>query len=144
MNKSSPFALVPAWGMVPLRLGVGLIFVMHGYQKLFLMGLSGTTGFMDSLGIPAPQIAAVMVTALELLGGLALIAGCLTRWVALLLAGDMVVAILTVKLQGGFFAPRGAEFELTLLAAALTLAAMGAGGFSIDAARAATPRSKDA
>jgi putative oxidoreductase len=99
---------------------------------------------MAGVGIPAPQVAAVLVTALELLGGLALIAGFLTRWVALLLAVDMAVAILTVKLKGGFFAPQGVEFELTLLAALLTLAATGAGGFSVDAARAAKARSAGA
>lgn len=141
MNRSSLFSRAPDWGMLPLRLALGLVFLMHGYQKLFVFGLDGTTGFMAGLGIPAPQIAAILVTALELLGGLALIVGLLTRWVALLLAADMAVAILVVKLKGGFFSPQGVEFELILLAAAFTLAAMGPGGFSIDAARAAGSRS---
>jgi putative oxidoreductase len=141
VNRSSPFALVPDWGMVPLRLGAGIVFVMHGYQKLFIFGIDGTTNFMAGVGIPAPQVAAVLVTALELLGGLALIVGLFTKWSALLLAGDMAVAVLAVKLKGGFFAPQGAELELTLLAALLTLAAMGPGGFSLDAARAAKRRS---
>lgn len=114
---------------------------MHGYQKLFIFGIDGATNFMAGVGIPAPQVAAVLVTALELLGGLALVLGLFTRWTALLLAGDMAVAVLAVKLKGGFFAPQGAEFELTLLAALLTLAAMGPGGFSIDAIRAAKRRS---
>jgi uncharacterized membrane protein YphA (DoxX/SURF4 family) len=53
--------------------------------------------------------------------------------VAALLAIDMAVAILTARMDGGFFAPSGFEFELTLLGACLTLAVMGAGGFSLDA-----------
>jgi len=127
--------LVPAWGMLPLRLVVGLVFVMHGGQKLFVMKLAGVTAFFTSLGIPLAGLAAPVVTAVEVLGGLALILGAYTSWAALLLAVNMTVAILVVKLSGGFFAPGGVEFELTLLAAALSLAALGAGGYSWDAAR---------
>lgn len=144
VNRSSPFSRVPDWAMVPLRLGVGLVFLMHGYQKLFVFGIDGTTSFMAGVGVPAPKVAAVLITALELLGGLALIAGFLTRWVALLLAADMAVAILAVKLTGGFFAPQGFELEFTLLVALLTLAATGPGGFSVDATRAAIARSAGA
>jgi putative oxidoreductase len=128
---SSAFASAPSWGMLPLRLVVGIVFFMHGWLKLTSFGIEGTTNFMASLGIPLPAVAAVAVTALEILGGLALIVGVLTRWVSLLFAIDMLVAILTVKLRGGFFAPDGMELELTLLAASLTLAAMGAGGFAL-------------
>lgn len=128
---SSAFATAPSWGMLPLRLVVGVVFFMHGWLKLMSFGIAGTTAFMANLGIPLPAVAAVAVTALEILGGLALIVGVLTRWVALLFAIDMLVAILTVKLRGGFFAPDGMELELTLLAASLTLAAMGAGGFAL-------------
>ena len=105
MNRFSPFSRAPDWGMVPLRLVLGLVFLMHGYQKLFVFGLDGTTSFMSGIGIPAPQIAAILVTGLELVGGLALIVGLLSRLVALLLAANMTVAILVVKLKGGFFSP---------------------------------------
>lgn len=109
-------------GLLPLRLVIALVFLMHGGQKLFVYGIAGTTGAMHGMGIPLPQVAAVVVTAVELLGGLAILAGFFTRWAALLLVVDMAVAILAVKLPGGFFAPAGVEFELTLLAGALTLA----------------------
>lgn len=130
MDRASLVA--PAWGMVPLRVVVGLVFLMHGSQKL-VNGLASTAAFFDSIGIPIAQGAAALVTALEILGGVALILGWFTRLVAALLAIDMAVAILTARLGGGFFVPNGFEFELTLLGACLTLAVMGAGGFSLDA-----------
>lgn len=129
MDRTSFVA--PAWGMVPLRVVIGLVFLMHGSQKL--LSLTSTATFFDSIGIPIAQVAAALVTALEILGGVALILGWFTRVVAALLAIDMAVAILTARMEGGFFAPSGFEFELTLLGACLTLAVMGAGGFSLDA-----------
>jgi putative oxidoreductase len=125
----------PAWGILPLRLVVGLVFIVHGGQKLFGFGLAGTAGFLGSLGIPLPMVAATVVIAVELLGGLALLAGAAARIAALALAGDMLVAILTVHARQGFFVPHGVEFVLTLLGACLTLAALGAGAFSVDGAR---------
>ena len=129
MDRTSFVA--PAWGMVPLRVVIGLVFLMHGSQKL--LNLNSTAAFFDSIGIPIAQVAAALVTAVEILGGVALILGWFTRVVAALLAIDMAVAILTARMDGGFFAPSGFEFELTLLGACLTLAVMGAGGFSLDA-----------
>jgi putative oxidoreductase len=113
------------WGLVPLRLVVGLVFVVHGAQKLFVFGLGGAAGFMAKVGIPLPFVAAVVVMAVEILGGLALILGLGTRVAAALLAFEMLVAILTVRLKMGFVG--GYEFELTLLAASLSLALLGAG-----------------
>ena len=125
-------APLEGWGLVPLRVAVGVVFLMHGGQKLFVYGLAGTAGAMTDMGIPLPQVAAIVVTAVEVLGGLAILLGLFARWAGLLLAIDMAVAILAVRLKGGFFAPRGFEFEFTLLGAALTLAALGAGGVSLD------------
>lgn len=120
------------WGMVPLRLVVGLVFIMHGGMKLFSFGFSGTTAFMHQVGIPLPAVAGVVVMFVELLGGIALVVGLFTRWASLLLAVDMLVVILKVRLHGGFFAPNGFEHELTLLGAVLTLAMLGAGAVSLD------------
>jgi putative oxidoreductase len=125
----------PGWGVLPLRLVIGLVFVMHGAQKLFGFGLAGTAGFLGSLGIPLPTVAAAVLIAVELLGGLALILGAGTRYVAAALAVEMLVALLTVHLRAGFFVPDGMEFVLTLLAGCLTLVALGAGPWSVDAAR---------
>ena len=129
MNQATAAALA-RWGMLPLRIVVGLVFLMHGGQKLFVFGLSGTAGAMTQMGIPLPGLAAVVVTFVELLGGLAILTGLFTRWAGVLLAIDMAVALLKVRLGAGFIG--GYELELTLLGAALTFAAVGAGGVSVD------------
>ena len=117
------------WGLVPLRLVVGLVFIVHGGQKLLVFGLGGTAGFMAKVGIPWPFLAAVVVIAVEILGGLALVLGLGARLAAALLAIDMVVAILAVRLTTGFVG--GYEFELTLFGASLSLALLGGGPVSV-------------
>jgi putative oxidoreductase len=123
-----------SWGLTILRLVVGGVFLAHGGHKLFFWGFSGVANFLSSVGIPLPSVAAVVLTSVELLGGAGLVFGLLTRWAGLLLAADMVVAILVVKMKGGFFAPNGLEFELTLLAASLALMLAGPGAVSVDGA----------
>ncbi len=124
------------WGLVILRVVVGIVFVMHGIQKLTESGISGVTGFFASLGIPAAMLMAIIVIAVELLGGLALIAGAGTRVVSLLLAITMLVAILTVHMANGFFASNGGfEYPLTLLAATIFLVLAGPGAMSVHARR---------
>jgi putative oxidoreductase len=124
----------PAWGLVPLRLIVGIVFIAHSWLKYSSFGIQGTAKFMGRLGIPMPGVAAVSIIALEAIGGLALILGGATRLFAPLLACDMLGAIYFSKRNAGFFGPKGWEFELTLCAACITLAIVGAGGASIDAA----------
>jgi putative oxidoreductase len=118
-----------SWGNALLRIVVGVVFVMHGWQKLS-QGFHNVGGFLGSLGIPYPTMAAVLVTALELLGGIALIVGLFTRTVAMLLAVEMLVAIVVYHIKKGFFLP-GVEFVLTLLAANLSLLLGGAGALSV-------------
>jgi len=120
------------WGMLPLRVVVGLVFLMHGGQKLFVFGLSGTADIMGKLGLPLPSLCAAIVITVELLGGLAILLGMFTRLAGALLAFEMVVAIVVARLHGGFFAPYGYEFELTLLGACLTFALMGPGQISLE------------
>jgi putative oxidoreductase len=133
----------PSLGLLVLRIGLGIIFMAHGAQKLFGLfggpGIEGTTGFFASLGIPAPDIMAWVVAILELLGGLLVALGMFTRVIPALLAIDMAVALFTFHLPGGFFVkpqgPDGIEFVLILCLASLTLAFAGAGAYSVDAKR---------
>ena len=119
------------WGLVPLRIVVGTVFLMHGAQKLFDFGLSGTSDILFKLHIPLPTFFALVIMILEPLGGLAILFGIVARWACVLLAIEMTVAILVARLHGGFFTPYGYEFEMTLLGACLTLAAIGTGPVSI-------------
>jgi putative oxidoreductase len=118
------------WGRLVLRVVLGLIFAVHGAQKVFVFGLDGTAGFMAKVGVPLPMVAAIVVMAVELVGGLALILGLGTRVAAALIAIDMVVAMLLVSLKRSFIG--GYELELMLLAAAASLALLGGGALSLD------------
>ena len=120
-------------GLTILRVATGAIFTAHGAQKLFVYGVSGVTGAFTQMGIPMPGIAGPLTGLVEFFGGLALVAGLLTRLAGFGLSVTMAGAIGFVHLSAGFFAPTGVEFPLALLAATLALAFTGAGRYSADA-----------
>ena len=120
-------------GLLLLRAILGVVFIAHGGQKLFVYGLPGVAGMLGSLGIPFPEVNAVLITATELGGGIALLAGVATRFAAGIVAFAMGVAVVTAHLANGFFAPQGIEFPLTLLVANLAIVLTGAGRYSVDA-----------
>ena len=124
-----------SWGLAVLRLVVGIVFVYHGAQKLFIFGFHGVAGMFAMSGVPLPGVSAVVVTLVEFFGGIALIAGIATRLAATLIAIDMVCAILLVHLKNGFsMQHNGYEFPLTLLAANICLMLTGAGNISVEGA----------
>ena len=133
MRKQQTWEGAVPWGLALLRVVVGLTFFMHGQQKLFQMGLGGVGGMFASLGVPAPELAAVAVSLVETVGGLALIAGAATRLIGVLLAADVLVAMFLVHLPNGFYAmDGGVELVLVLAAAALALALTGPGALAVD------------
>ena len=124
-------ALLP-WGITLLRVVVGVVFVMHGQQKLFAFGVGGVSQMLASLGVPAPQLAAIVVSLVETIGGLALIVGVFTRAASFLLAIDVLVALLLVHRPNGFFVGNnGIELVLTLAAASLALVLTGPGALAL-------------
>jgi putative oxidoreductase len=95
------------------------------------------------MGIPRAEIAAPTVATLELVGGIALILGILTRPIALLLALDMIGALALVHLPYGIFvANNGYELVLLLGAAALAISLIGPGRASMDHALFSSRNSK--
>jgi putative oxidoreductase len=119
-------------GFTVLRIATGLVFAAHGYQKWFGMGIGGTSGFFGSVGIPLPEIAAMLVATLEFGGGIALALGILTRFIAAAFIIDMLGAIHFVHWKNGFFLPTGIEFVGMLMISSLALALGGPGAFAVD------------
>lgn len=119
-------------GLALLRIVVGVVFMAHGGQKLFVFGLDGVAGAFGGMGVPFAGIVGPLVAVGELLGGFALIAGIFTRLAGVGLAMIMLGALFTAHLAAGFFLPNGYEFVLTLFAATAALALTGAGRYSVD------------
>ena len=125
-----------------LRLVLGIVFFAHGAQKMLGWfggyGFNGTMGFMTgTMHIPAAF--AFLAIAAEFFGGIGLILGLLTRVAAFGIAVNMLVAIVTVHAQFGFFANwtgaqkgEGYEYHLLVLAIAAYLMIRGGGAASVD------------
>jgi len=79
-----------------LRVIAGFLFAAHGWQKFNEFTIAGTQAAFTQMGVPAAQAVAPVVATLELVGGVALILGVLTRVFAVLLALDMLGALFMV------------------------------------------------
>ena len=79
------------WAAVPLRIALGVIFIDAGLGK-WRRGIRGTGDWFQSLGFPQPHLLAMGVASLELVGGALLLLGLGVAWVAIPLAGNMLVA----------------------------------------------------
>ena len=124
---------ISQWSLTLLRVVLGIIFLYHGYVKLFVPGaFVGTVGLFTKIGIFLPKISALVVSVVEFAGGILLILGLLTRWTTLLLIIEMVVALFTLHLRNGFLVSNGGyEFVLLILAALVVIISSGAGKLSV-------------
>jgi putative oxidoreductase len=113
-----------------LRLAIGTLFIIHGYPKLTAAQRTQGGAWMKSMGMPAAMIPFGGVV--EFFGGLALILGILTPIVAALSALWMLSTtwLVTTKAKKKYVG--GYEIDITLLLAALALALLGSGIYSID------------
>jgi putative oxidoreductase len=144
-RAGSPAASMKGWALLPLRLMVGFGFAAHGYAKL-ARGPESFAVVLHAMGIPAPSLMAWVTSLLELVGGVAVMAGAAVLPLTLPLAVVMATAMFGVHWRYGFssvrlkaitasgaeFGPTGYELNLLYLAALAALALGGAGPLSVD------------
>ncbi|MDV7335032.1 DoxX family protein [Rhodococcus oxybenzonivorans] len=120
-------------GILIARVGIGIIFLAHGWQKAFTNGLDKQTAGFESMGVPLPGISAFVVTWLEIIGGLALIVGAAVPIFGILLFLDMVGAFFIAHIDKGIFASEGGyELVLALGVSSLLLAVVGSGAYGVE------------
>ncbi|MCJ8010738.1 DoxX family protein [Paenibacillus sp. KQZ6P-2] len=125
-----------AWGLLIIRLIVGLTFAGHGAQKLFGWfggpGIKGTAGWLGSMNVKPALPAAIVTGLFELLGGLLFAAGILTPVAALMITVTMIGAIVTVHGKNGFWATaNGFEYNLILIAVVIGVGLTGPGAYHL-------------
>lgn len=123
-------------GLLVLRIGVGAVFIAHGYNHIFGGGkIAGTSRWFETLGMRPGKFHAWTASITELGAGAMLVLGLLTPLAAAGVVGVMAVAWITNHLKNGFFIFRpgeGYEYVMTLTICGLALGSTGAGKISID------------
>lgn len=117
------------YALLVLRIAFGIIFVIHGYGKLFgnAPGMEAFTGMVAAIGFPAPVLFAYIAALAEFLGGIAALLGVWLNIFGPLIAVNMIVAFAAVK---NFSLPKG-DVDLALLAIAIALTLLGPGCYSL-------------
>ncbi len=120
--------------MLILRVAFGLTMAAHGYAKVFKGGkLAGTAGWFDSIGMKPGALHARLAAGTEILTGIGLAIGLLTTFAAMGFVGIMLVAGYTVHRANGFFiVSEGWEYTFILAVAAVGIAMLGPGEWSLD------------
>src|SRR5262245_18845926 len=103
MFKLPTEALLQQWAPLPLRLIIGYGFVAHGWAKLS-RGPEGFARLLEQIGAPLPELTAWVSVFIEILGGLAILAGAFVAIMSIPLIVMMLVAMFTVHLRYGFSA----------------------------------------
>jgi putative oxidoreductase len=115
------------------RIALGVVLIAHGWQKVAQYGIEGTAGAFAQMGVPLPTVSAVFAAVVELVGGLALLAGAATAVAGVLVVLDMLGAFALVHVGNGVFVTdNGFELVGVIAAVALLLVAAGPGRFSVD------------
>ena len=112
-----------------LRVVIGAIMIAHGYSKVF-GGFSHVQDMVHHIGFPGWT--AYLLAGTEFFGGILIIAGLLTRFVAVAMLIDMSVAIWKIHFHNGFIRPGGYEFPLAVGTIAFALIFFGAGPMALD------------
>ncbi len=145
MSKVRDAAARIEWALLPLRLVLGYGFMAHGWAKL-TRGPAGFAMLLRQIGAPFPHFTAWAATLLELVGGLAVIAGAFVSAVSVPLIAMMLVAMMKIHLRYGFssiktigltpdgpqFGPPGYEINLLYIGGLVALILGGAGKLSFD------------
>jgi Predicted membrane protein len=127
-----------SFGLLIVRIVVGLLMIGHGSQKLFGWfggpGLKGVTGMLQSMGFKPAGFWAVIGALGEFGGGILLVLGLLTPLGAVAIFASMLMAVLKFHWKAGLWAQGGGyEYPLTLGIVALAGGIIGAGNYSLDA-----------
>jgi putative oxidoreductase len=137
MNWQKLLASNASPAVILIRLIVGVVFLSEGIQKFLFPGDLGV-GRFTKIGIPSPEVMAPFVGVVEIVGGVLLLAGFLTRLAAIPLIIDMLVAMTTTKIpilyKSGFWAmAHEARVDYAILLGCIFLLIAGAGTWSLDA-----------
>ncbi len=120
------------YAILVLRIGLGLLFLAHGLLKVFVFTLPGTAQFFQGVGLPGFMAAPVAIC--EILGGLLLLTGFYTRWIALGLFPILLVATFKVHGANGWIfsnTGRGWEFPALFALATIVQFLLGDGAYAI-------------
>lgn len=120
--------------LLAARTLLGVVVMAHGLQKFLTNGLDGTATMFAGMGVPLPQVSAAASAGIETVGGALLILGLLTPVAGVLITAVMAGAFWFVHMGRGLFAADGGwELVAVIGLAALMLAVVGPGRFSLDA-----------
>lgn len=139
LNKLVNCSCSESWqdaGKLALRVVLGAVLFMHGYQKVFEFGVGNVAQnlFQNGLGWPMPSLLAYLVSYGELIGGALLILGLLTHQASKIGIIIATVALFGVHIKNGFFLQPSGGFEyiLLILAASFAIMTIGGGKYSLD------------